>query len=175
MSGAGDEASILIILGSARSDGDTAKAVEALASRFGGARIADLATKSILPFDYAEPAPNDDFAALAALMLEHRSIVFATPVYWYAMSGIMKTFFDRLTDLTSGRDPQGRGRQLQGRDVWLLAVGSDPELPKGFDQPFERTAGYLGMRWRGGFYVRTGRSRDDSAIGALRDALSRGT
>ena len=156
MSGGAGEASILILLGSARSDGDTAKAVEELAARVGGgATVVDLAAKRILPFDYDEPAQDDDFAGLASLMLAHRSIVFATPVYWYAMSGIMKTFFDRLSDLTSARDPERRGRQLRGRDTWLLAVGTDSELPHGFEQPFERTAGYLGMSWRGGFYVRT--------------------
>ena len=172
MSGGAAEASILIILGSARPNGDTAQAAEALASRLGGAKILDLAAKRIFPFDYDDPAPDDDFAAVAAQMLAHRSIVFATPVYWYAMSGIMKTFFDRLSDLTSARDPQRRGRQLRRREVWLLAVGTDAELPQGFEQPFARTADYLGMAWRGGFYVRTGRSPNSSAIGELGEALA---
>jgi multimeric flavodoxin WrbA len=171
---AGAGAPVLILLASARSDGDTAKAASALASRLGSDRatLVDLGTKRILPFDYSNPNQRDDFAAVTALMLEHRSIVFATPVYWYAMSGLMKTFFDRLSDLLSGRDPARRARALAGRDVRLLAVGTDPDLPDGFEHPFQMTADYLGMNWRGGYYVRSGKAADDSAIQRLVDGLS---
>jgi multimeric flavodoxin WrbA len=160
---------VLIILGSARSNGDTAKAASALASRLGPdmATLVDLGSKRILPFDYSEPDQSDDFSALADLMLAHRSLVFATPVYWYAMSGRMKTLFDRLSDLLSGRNPERRGRALAGREAWLLAVGSDPHLPDGFERPFQMTADYLGMRWREGFYVRSGKAADESTIEKL--------
>ena len=168
MTPSGGEASVLILLGSARSDGDTAGAARALASSLAGkARILDLGTKDIRPFDYEDPAPEDDFAGVVDLMLAHRSFVFATPVYWYSMSAVMKTFFDRLSDLLSPRDPSAKGRQLAGREVWLLAVGTDPALPLGFEAPFEMTARYLKMEWRGGFYVRSGKALDLSAVAAL--------
>ena len=86
-------------------------------------------------------------------MLSHRAILLATPVYWYAMSGLMKTLFDRFSDLLAGRDPQARARRLVGRDLWLLAVGTDLEMPVGFEVPFARSADYLKLRWRGAGYV----------------------
>jgi NAD(P)H-dependent FMN reductase len=89
-------------------------------------------------------------------MIAHRALLFATPVYWYAMSGRLKTLFDRFTDLLSDRDPAGRGRRLAGRSVWVLAVGADPALPAGFETPFRSTAAWLGMEWGGSFYVERG-------------------
>lgn len=45
------------------------------------------------------------------LVLEHvldaDALVYATPLYWYGMSGILKTFFDRLFCLTSNSSPVG--------------------------------------------------------------------
>ena len=169
------ETPLLIINGSARSDGDTGSAIRSLLERLPlPTTHVDLCEKRIQRFDYAEPAREDDFGDLVELMLGHPSILFATPVHWYAMSGLMKTFFDRLTDLLSKRDPPRRGRRLAGREIWLLAVGSDPDLPPGFEQPFAMTAGCFAMVWRGSFYVRSGRSRSGSQIGALADALAAG-
>lgn len=88
-------------------------------------------------------------------MLAAPAILFATPVYWYAMSGRLKTLFDRFTDLLTDRDSGGRGRRLADRQMWMLAVGVDPELPAGFEEPFRLTAAYLGMTWKGGLYLST--------------------
>ena len=38
---------------------------------------------------------NDDYKQLTNRMLEHDTIIFATPLYWYGMSGHMKNFVDR--------------------------------------------------------------------------------
>lgn len=86
-------------------------------------------------------------------MIEHYAIVFATPVYWYAMSGLMKVLFDRFTDLVTVR--KDLGRQLKDRRVFLIACGADPDLPEGFEVPFRRTADYLAMKYCGSFYVQT--------------------
>ena len=172
MKEAGADRSVLILMGSARSDGDTAEAARQLAAGLSGmVTTVDLGLMRILPFDYAQPHQDDDFAAVVELILAHRTLIFATPVYWYAMSGPTKTFFDRLTDLLSPRDATRRGRSLAGREVWLLAVGTDPRLPEGFERPFEMTAAYLGMSWRGRYYVRSGKLADATAIAALTAAL----
>ena len=84
-------------------------------------------------------------------------IVFATPVYWYAMSAPLKFFFDRLTDLTENLKPIGKA--LAGKSVWLIATGTDPELPDGFEVPFCRTAEYFDMRYRGVVYHHPGEEK----------------
>ena len=155
MSGAAEaRGGLLIVMASARSDGATARAVARLSALLEREHeTIDLSALTIRPFDYAQPRQADDFDALVARMLAHRALLLATPVYWYAMSGHLKTLFDRFSDLLSGRDPARRGRQLAGRELWMLAVGTDPELPRGFETPFRATAAYLDMIWQGGLYL----------------------
>lgn len=147
---------LLILLGSSRGDGDTAVAVQALRRELcRPSEVVDLSTLSLRPFDYSAPRQADDFDAVVERMLSSPAVLFATPVYWYAMSGLMKTLFDRFSDLLSDRDPARRGRGLAGRSAFYLAVGADARLPGGFETPFRRTARYLGMVWGGGAYVCT--------------------
>lgn len=105
-------------------------------------------------YSYGHLNAEDAFGAIADAMAAAEKIVFATPVYWYAMSAPMKVFFDRLTDLTENRKAQGKA--LTGKSTWLMATGTDPELPLGFEVPFARTSDYFGMIYRGFAYLYTG-------------------
>jgi ribosomal-protein-alanine N-acetyltransferase len=67
------------------------------------------------------------------------------------MSGHMKVFFDRFSELLTTRKDQGR--RLRGKDVAVIACGTDPRLPEGFEAPFRQTCDYLGMRYHGAFYL----------------------
>ena len=143
----------LIVLGSANSSGYTAAVVARLRARLSqDSIVVDLNATAIGPFTYKRYDRRDGFAEVVEEMLRHDRILFATPVYWYAMSGVMKTFFDRLTDLLHP-ELNSLGRRLAGRDVWLLATGTDPAMPAGFAEPFRLTAEYFGMHWRGAGYV----------------------
>ncbi|WP_291800231.1 flavodoxin family protein [Lutibacter sp.] len=59
----------------------------------------NLYDKKINHFDY--DFNNDDgFLPLMKNVIEkYDTIIFATPIYWYSMSGVLKVFFDRLSDL----------------------------------------------------------------------------
>jgi multimeric flavodoxin WrbA len=46
--------------------------------------------------EYTECATNDDMAGILEKMLVADVIVFSTPIYFYSMSGQMKTFIDRM-------------------------------------------------------------------------------
>jgi multimeric flavodoxin WrbA len=96
---------------------------------------------------------RDGFAAVRRLLL-YRHVVFATPVYWFAMSGVLKDFVDRFIDLLQAPDKE-LGRALAGREAWLLTTGTDPRLPAGFSVPFARTAAHFGMTWRRACDVRS--------------------
>ncbi|MBD1396245.1 NAD(P)H-dependent oxidoreductase [Pontibacter sp. JH31] len=135
----------LIILASARKSSDTAKLVNALFDA-DSVTLIDLLDYSVSPYRYDGLYPTEDnFLEVVDLMLLHDRIVFATPVYWYAMSGLMKTFFDRFTDIVTVQ--KDTGRQLKGKQTFLLAVGADDALPLGFEEPFRRTSLYLGMEF----------------------------
>lgn len=143
---------VLSILGSARGEGDTAALLDAvLAGRF--ATRLDLLDLDLRPYDYGRAVDGDDFLTVAEAIVAHQVIVFATPVYWYAMSGRMKVLFDRFTDLVTVR--KDLGRRLKGRIAFLVACGSDPQLPEGFEVPFHQTAEYLHMVYGGSFYGQT--------------------
>jgi putative NADPH-quinone reductase len=142
---------VLTILGSARGDGHTRALLEAVLAGRAATRI-DLRDLNIQPYEYGQSMERDDFAQVAEAMTAHGVIILATPVYWYAMSGRLKTLFDRFTDFVTVR--KDLGRQLKGRNVFLLACGSEPQLPDGFEVPFRATAVYLGMDYSGVFYGR---------------------
>ena len=103
--------------------------------------VVDLHTKRISPYRYDETDRSDNFLAIAEEMTKRDVIVFATPVYWYAMSGPLKQFFDRLTDLITVR--KDLGRALKGAKFYLLVCGTDEALPVGFEEPFRLTADYF--------------------------------
>ena len=158
----------LVILGSARSSGETRRAID-LAFPPGTAQLAILPDFAIGGYSYDHLNAEDGFGPVADAMVAADKIVFATPIYWYAMSGPMKIFFDRLSDLTENRKAQGKA--LKGKSVWMIATGSDPELPEGFEIPFARTAEYLDMRYRGCAYLYTGKDAARRAVGE--EALKR--
>ena len=141
----------LVILGTARDESNTLNALRA-SSHFGDFDLVQLHTLNISPYSYSNPA-NDDFLDVANRMGRADVIVFATPVYWYAMSGVLKTFFDRLSDLISTSKPIGRG--LKGKATYLFSTGSDDVLPEGFEIPFKKTSEYFEMNFMGSFYVCT--------------------
>ncbi len=114
----------------------------------------DLNRLRIAPFSYAAGERADDFDVVVDALLGCGAVVFASPVYWYAMSGPMKIVFDRLTDLLLTPAGRVRTRALAGRNVWLLATGNDPEPPASFTEPFRLTADYLGMTYQGACYLR---------------------
>ncbi|MHC2992502.1 NAD(P)H-dependent FMN-containing oxidoreductase ywqN [Pontibacter sp. HJ8] len=143
----------LIILGSSRKASDTGRLVRSLFTS-DTATIADLLdyTISHYNYDHAYPA-QDTYLELVELMLQHQKIVFATPVYWYAMSGLMKVFFDRTTDIVTVK--KEIGRKMKGKETYLLAVGAEEVLPEGFQEPFRLTSAYLDMTFQQSFYCRT--------------------
>ena len=135
----------IIILGSSNSNGDTKKIVSLISSRT-GFPIIDLKTKNISEFDYEFNNRDDDFHSLIKdVVHNYEIIVFATPVYWYSMSGIMKTFFDRISDCL--KIEKEVGRKLRGMEMAIISCGSDKLLKDGFHMPFVETAKYLGMNY----------------------------
>ncbi len=136
----------IVILGSARGDGNTRKLVERTFKNQEKDLI-DLTMFRVNYYTYDYRHMDDDFLFLAEKMLNYEHIVFATPVYWYAMSAQLKTFFDRLTDLVSVKKEMGR--MLKGKTMYLISCGSDGELPEGFEIPFQASATYLDMNFGG--------------------------
>lgn len=141
----------VIIQGSSRSNGNTSKVVSFVKERT-GFHVVDLKSKSIGTFDYDNNNKNDDFIPLLMdIVTNYEIILFATPVYWYTMSGIMKIFFDRITDCL--KFEKEIGQMLKGKKMGLISCGSDSELKQGFKMPFIESANYLGMNYIGDIHT----------------------
>ena len=67
---------------------------------------------------------NDDANAITDIICESDIIVWVTPIYYYEMSGQMKTMIDRANSLYS--------RDYKFREVYLLTVAADddPKTPE---------------------------------------------
>ncbi|MBL4677739.1 MAG: NAD(P)H-dependent oxidoreductase [Mucilaginibacter sp.] len=117
----------LVILGSNRKNSLT----ESITRRALGSTefdMIDLLDHTIVHYNYDGNYPAaDEFDSIINSILPYNNIIFATPVYWYSMSGVMKVFFDRLTDLITIK--KDLGRNLKGKSASMIAVGADPTYP----------------------------------------------
>lgn len=135
----------LVINGSARKNSDTQRLVDKLLAEHPYTTI-KLKEYSLSPYSYEHDYPaHDQFMEIIEQLLQYDNIVFATPVYWYAMSGLLKNFLDRFTDLL--KTHKDHGRKLRGKRLFLVVVSNSPELPPGFEVPFTLSAEYLGMAY----------------------------
>ncbi|MFN0140831.1 MAG: flavodoxin family protein [Pyrinomonadaceae bacterium] len=137
----------LIILGSSRKDGDTKRIVDELIS-ISDWDLIDLNDYDFGYYDYEHKNLDDDYLDLMRTIIANYDVlIFATPVYWYAMSGIMKVFFDRITDLLD--EEKELGRKLRGKSMAAISCSIGDNLGESFWLPFSETARYLGMSYLG--------------------------
>jgi multimeric flavodoxin WrbA len=133
----------VIIQGSARSNGDTSSYAHSL-KLLSGYDLIDLLDYDIGHFDYNFNNTNDDFLPLIKKILSsYGHIVLATPVYWYTMSGHMKVFLDRISDLLYNE--KETGRRFRSKAMSVLSVSNEDDIEDTFYLPFRQSAAYLGM------------------------------
>jgi len=134
-------------MGSSNPLGDTYGVCKSIVDRH-HFKFQDLNELVIMPYDYDHENRDDDFLGfMRHVVKSYDTIILATPVYWYSMSGIMKNFLDRFTDLlTIEKD---LGRQLRGKSLLVASVSKNDDCPEEYPKPFERSANYLGMNWKG--------------------------
>ncbi len=141
----------LIISGSSRKGGNTYKMVRTLQDKSDWDHI-DLNSFDISYYDYEHKNMEDDYIPLMRQIVKnYDTVIFATPVYWYSMSGVMKVFFDRLSDLLTIEEESGRA--LKGKYMGALSCSEGNNLGEQFWLPFSETAKYLGMKFTGGLHL----------------------
>jgi multimeric flavodoxin WrbA len=71
------------------------------------------------------PCPiKDDFNSIGELLLNSHGVVIGSPIYWYAPSGKMKNFIDRLTSMENMIYHKGYSL-LDGKPVGFVVAGND--------------------------------------------------
>ena len=144
----------LIIVGSSRNDGDTAKLTKQLIEKTGWDFV-NLNDYTFNYYDYKNENQGDDYLNLMRNIIDkYDTLIFLTPVYWYAMIGIMKVFFDRITDLLTIE--KELGRKLRGKKMAVLTCSTGNNLEEQFWLPFSETAKYLGMDYIANLHTITG-------------------
>ena len=150
----------LIILGSSRKQGETRKIVDELI-KISGWDVIDLNDYKISFYDYEHKNLDDDYLPLMRkIIAEYDVLIFATPVYWYSMSGIMKVFFDRITDLLD--EEKDLGRKLRGKSMAAISCSVGDNLGDNFWLPFKETAKYLGMDYLGNTHTIAGNDETEN-------------
>lgn len=148
----------VVIIGSSRNDGDTANLAKQLIAKSKW-DLVNLNDYEFSYFDYKHENRNDDYLNLMREIIEkYETLVFITPVYWYSMSGIMKVFFDRFTDLLTIE--KELGRKLRGKKMAAVSCSIGNNLEEHFWLPFSKTAKYLGMEYIGNVHLITGKENE---------------
>lgn len=137
-------------MGSSNSHGNTRIIADYIKDTY-QAELIDLNAYNIGYFNYENANKNDDFFPLMKRIIGYNHIIFISPVYWYSMSAIMKTFFDRITDLMKWH--KDFGRQLRGKKMSAMSNGYEDMNPDYFFVPFEKSAHYLGMEYGGSIHT----------------------
>ena len=155
----------VIIVGSSRSNGNTSKIVSKVSTQI-NADVIDLRDYTISYYDYENKNIEDDFLPLMKSIIEKYDIlIFATPVYWYSMSGIMKVFFDRFSDLI--RIEKDLGRKLRGKNMYVISNSDDDTLDYDFYLPFRLSANYLGITYLGEKHLSYQTIKDQEHINSI--------
>ena len=148
----------IIITGSSRNDGDTKTLANELIKKSNWDLI-DLNDYDFGYYDYEHNNKNDDYIKLMRKIInKYDTLIFVTPVYWYSMSGIMKVFFDRITDLLTIE--KELGRKLRGKNMAAISCSVGNNLGDTFWLPFSETANYLGMEYLGNLHTIAGEKNE---------------
>ena len=138
----------IALFASARRHGNTGALMDRIAGEL-GIEVVDLGALKIAPYDYEHSHRDDDFAPLMLRALEFDHLIFASPVYCYAVAPPMKAFFDRITDFLDLPELQDEARRLRGKTAYVVCTSIYDEAPPSFLGAFRDNFEYFGMRFGG--------------------------
>jgi multimeric flavodoxin WrbA len=142
----------IALLSSSRRRGNTGQLIDRVALEL-NIEVIDLAGQRISSYDYDHLNREDDFEPLMARVLAHDQIIFATPIYWYAVSPAMKVFLDRISDLLELPDLLPEGRRLRGKTAYVACTSASDDPSGAFMEAFLQTFDYLGMHFGGAVHL----------------------
>ena len=144
--------STIALLSSSRRLGNTGQLIDRIALEL-NIEVVDLNGLRMSSYDYDHLNRNDDFEPLMRHVLAYDQIIFATPIYWYAVSPAMKIFLDRISDLLEVPELLPEGRRLRGKNAYVVCTSICDEPSVEFMGAFRETFNYLGIRFGGSAHV----------------------
>lgn len=140
--------STIALFASARRHGNTGAFMDRIATEL-GIEVVDLGALQIAPYDYGHSHRGDDFEPLLRRVLDFDRLIFASPVYCYAVASPMKAFFDRIVDFLDLPELQDEARRLRGKTGYVVCTSIYDEPPASFVGAFRDNFEYYGMRFSG--------------------------
>ncbi len=138
----------IALFASARRHGNTGAFMDRIAADL-GIEVVDLGALKIAPYDYEHSHRDDDFEPLLRRVLDFDRLVFASPVYCYAVASPMKAFFDRIVDFLDLPELQDEARRLRGKTGYVVCTSIYDEADPAFVGAFRGNFEYYGMRFGG--------------------------
>jgi multimeric flavodoxin WrbA len=146
---------IIALYGSARRNGNTEILTDRILDGKSCTKIY-LSEHDIWPIDDKRHHPDgfgpvaDDYQEIIEHVLQHDTILFATPVYWYGMSGIMKNFVDRWSQSLRDKSLDFK-TEIRMKKAFVVAVGGDQPRTKALPliQQFHYIFDFVGMEFAG--------------------------
>ncbi|MEC1750601.1 flavodoxin family protein [Bacillus mojavensis] len=93
----------------------------------------------------------DDYDSIVERILPCDILIFATPIYWFGMSGTLKLFIDRWSQTM--RDPKYPDfkQQMSAKQAYVIAAGGDNPKIKGLPliEQFGHIFDFMGMSFEG--------------------------
>jgi multimeric flavodoxin WrbA len=136
----------IALFASARRHGNTGAFMDRIAGEL-GIEVVDLAALRMAPYDYEHRHRDDDFEPLFRRVLGFQHLIFASPVYCYAVAPPMKVFFDRIVDFLDLPELQDQARRLRGMTGHVVCTSIYDEAPASFVGAFRDNFEYYGMRF----------------------------
>jgi multimeric flavodoxin WrbA len=152
----------IALFASARRHGNTGQFMDRIAAEL-DIEVVDLATLRMAAYDYEHRNRNDDFEPLMQRVLDYPQLIFASPVYCYAVSPPMKVFFDRITDFLDLPELRDAGRRLRGKTAYVVCTSIYDESPASFLGAFRDNFEYFGMHFGGVAHVNCSAGYDAAA------------
>ncbi|MEU7424381.1 NAD(P)H-dependent oxidoreductase [Streptomyces sp. NPDC040750] len=168
----------LFVLGSARAEGNTESLARKAAEQLPGDVEQDwihLAENPLADFvdlrhdsDHVRPAADTPAGRALDATLAATDIVIASPLYWYSVSGLAKTYLDHWSAWLRIPEIDFRAA-MAGRTLWGVAAlaAVEPSVADPYVGTLNNSAAYLGMRF-GGVLLGNGSGRGD----VLRDTAA---
>jgi len=166
---------ILVLYGSSRRNGNSEALADHLTRGLECTRIY-LADKKITPIVDKRHAPegfspvDDDQDEIVRQLLAHDIIIFATPLYWYGMSGQMKLFVDRWSQSLRDTRYDFKNGMAGKKAIAVIAGGDNPRIKAlPLVQQFQYIFTFMGMEFAGYVLGKGGKPgevlQDERALG----------
>ncbi len=120
---------VLVINGSSRNNGNTELLTTELLKEipFPSLNLRDYIIKPIVDQRHETSGfetVQDDYEQVIQQVLNHDILVFATPLYWYGMSGRMKNFIDRWSQSLRDKSMEFKA-EMAKKQTFVVIVGGD--------------------------------------------------